>query len=155
MSFLLGICVIFLTPLTQTVLRDLQWIHMRFDEGMLDTTTYDELRTVVPSNKFNMNHPPLGHLQHLGRHRDQNFETRFIVWNATQNMATPRSIEVRPAGVDNMGSRRRMSRTTVGLVAGPRATVVPASQPRRPDAVLVGPKTNTKELATEFPRFSA
>ena len=120
------------------------------------TTAWEEFRSIFPNIKLKMKPSPPDICNTWDATATDSSKPRFIVWNATQNMATSRIIAMRSAAVGSVCARRRMSRTNSRSCTATNGGACFTPTPFRRCSLCTNDRhPRTIGLATGLPRFSA
>ena len=119
------------------------------------TTALNYSLSVLPNTKLKINPLPLAICKPWDASATDNSKPRFIVWNATQKLATSRTIAIRSAAVGWVGTRRYMSPTSFCNCPATNGGACFTDTPlRRCSSCALANYPRTSGLATGFPRCS-
>ena len=119
---------------------------------LLTTTAWEVSRIFFPKRKLKMNPFPPGICITCAATATDNSNPRFIVWNATQEIATSRTMAKRSANVGKVAPRRRMSVTNLrNWLATSGGACFTDTPPRRCSSCALAKYPLTSGLATGFP----
>ena len=122
---------------------------------LLTTTAWEDSRKGFPKRRLKINPSPPDICNTCAAPATDRSNPRFIVWNATQNIARSRTITKRPVAVGNVAMRFRMSMTNIrNWPATSGGAWFTDTSPRRCSSCALARYPLSSGLATGFPRCS-